>query len=167
MSKYDLKPPKDNIAQDCIDEIRTAIVNNGINASGRTQRSLNFTDTGDKLRVFMDKGGAPPKTLQTGRAGGKVPKGFVGIIAQWIQDKGLKVKLVPYKTDRKHKYTVEERSLNMMAGAIANKIKEVGTGRHLEPRNDIYTPALEKAKARFIERWRKELKEVITNIMIE
>mgnify|MGYP003587074419 CR=1 FL=1 len=167
MSKFDLKPPKDNIAQDCIQEIRRAIVDNGINASGRTQRSFNFTDTGDKLRIFMDKGGAPPKTLQTGRAGGKVPKGFVGIIAQWIKDKGLKVKLVPYKTDRKHKYTVEERSLNMMSGAIANKIKEVGTGRHLEPRDDIYTPALEKAKARFIERWRKELREVVTNIMIE
>ena len=55
----------------------------------------------------------------------------------------------------------------MMAGAIANKIKEIGTGRYLEPRNDIYTPALERAKARFIERWRKEMKEVITNIMIE
>ncbi len=167
MSKYDLKPPTDNIAEDCIQEIRTAIVDNGITASGRTQRSLNFTDTGDKLRIFMDKGGAPPKTLQSGRGGGKVPKGFVGIIAQWIKDKGLNVRLVPYKTDRKHKYTVEERSLNMMAGAIANKIKEIGTKRHLEPRNDIYTPALEKAKARFIERWRKEMKEVVTNIMIE
>lgn len=44
MSKYDLKPPKDNITEDCIQEIRTAIVDNGIRASGRTQRSLNFTD---------------------------------------------------------------------------------------------------------------------------
>ena len=167
MSILDRNIPQDNIGGDCVTEIRQAIVDNKITASGATQMALDFRDNGSQLIIFRSKGGAPIKTLQYGREAGKVPKGFVGIIAQWIIDKGITVKQIPYKTDRPHKYTVEERSRLMLAGAIRHKIITEGTDRHRNNRNDIYTPALEKAKARFIERWRKELKEVVTNIMIE
>jgi hypothetical protein len=167
MSAFDRKPAQDNIGGDCIEEIRTAIISEGLRASGKTQRSLTFTDTGDTLRVFTDGTGAPPKTLQRGREGGKVPKGFVGIIKQWIIDKGLTVQQVPYKTNRAHKYSVEERSLNMASGAIANKIAKEGTERYKQPIDNIYTPALERATERFKQRWLKELKEITINTLLK
>ena len=167
MLNFDRNKPKENIGGECIEEIRKAIIDNKITASGATQRSLNFTDTVYRLVIFREKGGAPIKTLQYGREGGKVPKGFVGIIAQWIIDKGIKPIQIPYKTDRPHKYTVEERSRLMLAGAIAHKIKDVGTDRHRNNRNDIYTPALERAKARFVARWRENMKEVVINTMLK
>ena len=167
MLNFDRNKPKENIGGECVQEIREAILNNKINASGATQRSLNYTDTVYRLVIFREKGGAPISTLQYGREGGKIPKGFVGIIAQWIIDKKIKPTQIPYKTDRQHKYTVEERSRLMLAGAIANKIKEVGTDRHMNNRNDIYTPALERAKERFIARWRENMKEVVINTMLK
>ena len=167
MSVFDLNKQKENIGGDCIDEIRRAIISEGIRASGKTQGSLTFTDTGDTLKIFTDGTGAPPKTLQRGREGGKVPKGFVGIIKQWIIDKGLTVQQIPYKTNRPHKYSVEERSLNMASGAIANKIAKEGTERHKKPIDNIYTPALERATERFKQRWLKELRDITINTLLK
>lgn len=159
--------PKDNIGGDCITEIRQAIIDKGIIASGATNRSLSFSDTGQELTIYAEGKHAPIKTLQTGREAGAVPRGFVGIIRQWIIDKGIKVRLVPYKTNRPHKYSVEERSLLMASGAIAHKIKEEGTERHTNNRDDIYTPALNRAVQRFEGRWAKYMKTTITKTLIK
>ena len=90
-----------------------------------------------------------------------MPSGFNGIIKQWILDKGISVRIVPYLTDRPHKYSVEERSLNLAAGAIATMIAKKGTKRHSEPNEIIYTPAIQKAIERFKERAAAYMKEVI------
>ena len=166
-SNKDLNPPKDNIGGDCISEIRQAIVDNNIRASGRTQLSLTFNDELTHLVIYSDGSGAPISTLQHGRPAGKVPLGFIGIIKQWILVKGITVRQIPYLTDRPHKYTVEERSLNMASGAIANFIRENGTQRFREPRNDIYTPALEKAVERFKQRAAAYMKDVIINTLMK
>jgi hypothetical protein len=79
----------------------------------------------------------------------------------------LTVQQVPYKTNRAHKYSVEERSLNMASGAIANKIAKEGTERYKQPIDNIYTPALERATERFKQRWLKELKEITINTLLK
>ena len=166
-SNRDKNPQKDNIGGDCISEIRQAIIDNNIRASGRTQMSLTFSDEFTRLIIYSDGSGAPISTLQYGRPAGKVPLGFIGIIKQWILVKGITVRQIPYLTDRPHKYTVEERSLNMASGAIANFIKQNGTQRNMEPRNDIYTPALEKAVERFKQRAAAYMKDVIINTLMK
>ena len=160
-SNRDTKPQTDNIGGDAIAEIRQAIIDNKIRASGRTQASLGFEDTLNHLVIYGDGSGAPLSTLQWGRPAGKVPSGFNGIIKQWILDKGISVRIVPYLTDRPHKYSVEERSLNLAAGAIATMIAKKGTKRHSEPNEIIYTPAINKAIERFKERAATYMKEAI------
>ena len=102
------------------------------------------TNGGERFGILSDGSGAPFSTTQHGRSGGQVPAGFHGIIRQWIIDKGIQYAPLPYKRKPsakwQPKYTPEQRGLLATAGAIAHKIKEVGTLRHSEPRDDIYTP---------------------------
>ena len=112
----------------------------GTKASGRTQESMwiESTPTGGRLwgRPYF-------QSVETGRPAGRVPFNFVAIIKQWIIAKGISVKQVAYKTNRPHKYSEQERSLNMTAGAIAHSIETTGTqlfksgGRH-----DIYSDVI-------------------------
>ena len=112
----------------------------GTRASGRTQESMHVVST---TSGGMLVGRKYFQSVETGRPAGRVPFNFVAIIKQWIIDKGLSVKQVAYKTSRQHKYSVQERSLNMAAGAIAHSIEESGTelfksgGRH-----DIYSDVI-------------------------
>lgn len=146
-----------NLAVEAIQMIRDAIVEKGIEASGRTGNSLKGEDTGTRVIVYADGTGAPVSTLQYGRPGGKVPLDFVGIIKQWIIDKGLPVTPLPFSSDnprpKMRKHTEHERGLNKMAGSIAYAIKEKGTVRHRENRDDIYTPAQEYVISEFTKRW--------------
>ncbi len=150
------------IGAKAIQMIRDNINSNNINASGRTANSLKMDATNHSLKIYSDGTGAPPATLQHGREGGKVPYNFAGIIKQWIIDKNIQVTPIPFSTTnpkpRLRKYTEYERGLNKMAGAIAQKIKKEGTERHKNPRNDIYTPALEFVK--------EEFKKMARNVVI-
>jgi len=127
-----------------------------INTTGKTADSIDYEDTTNRFVLFSNRTGAPIATLQTGREGGAVPKGFNGIIKQWILDKGISVKQIPYKREVSDnwqpKYTVEERSLNMAAGAMAHTIAKKGTERYREPRADIYTPVTDFAIKEFKKR---------------
>jgi hypothetical protein len=75
--------------------------------------------------------------------------GFAGIIRQWIIDKGIQTDPIPYKraaTARwQPKYTADERGLMAAAGAIAEKIRKVGTDRNASPNLNVYTKAVDKA----------------------
>lgn len=113
--------------------IKNNIITTGRNASGRTISSLHVVANSASGQLF---GRSPFGTLETGRKGGRVPGGFVGIIKQWIADKGLQVNPEPYserylKSCQARgvtpKYTPEERGLNSLAGAIAQTIKAKGT----------------------------------------
>ena len=133
-----------------------------INASGRTSESIIVEkyDGGVRL-VSRGKNIAPFETTEIGREAGKVPQGFTSIIKQWILIKPLSVKQVPYvrkmSENWKPKYSVEERSLNMAAGAIAFSIKNTGTGRHKQNRNDIYSDVVKET----VPEIKKEISTVI------
>ena len=133
------------------------------NASGKTSKSFNYRDDYNRFTLFSDGSGAPIETLQCGSKPSSFPDGFVGIIAQWIIDKGLTVRQVPYKTDRPHKYTVEQRSLNLMAGAIAHSIVESGTERYRKPSTDLYTPVQEYV----IDQMKKRGREIIIKDLLK
>lgn len=63
-------------------------LNTGQRASGRTERSLRFEFTEDTGILY---GRQAFGVLETGRSGGKVPKGFYQVILQWVKDKGIQV----------------------------------------------------------------------------
>ena len=134
----------------------------GINASGRTSESIIVEkyDGGVRL-VSRGTNIAPFETTEIGRGAGKVPQGFASIIKQWILIKPLSVKQVPYvrkmSENWKPKYSVEERSLNMAAGAIAFSIKNTGTERHKQNRNDIYSDVVKET----VPEIKKEISTVI------
>lgn len=96
-------------------------------ASGRTIASMQveITDDGGILWGRQAFG-----TLETGRKGGKVPKGFYHIILQWVKDKGLDAQVDNPKT---------------FAYFVAKKIAKEGTELYRTGgRNDIYTPEIER-----------------------
>lgn len=121
--------------------LRDKIVNNmreaGEVASGRTIASMRVTTSADGGTLW---GRAFFGVLETGRRAGKIPKGFRGIILQWMRDKGLHGDPIPYKTDKPHKYTPQERGDMAMAGGIVWNIQHLGS--HLfraGGRADIYS----------------------------
>ena len=139
------------ILEQAKEQIKLNLDVENINASKRTSDSLQVVeyDGGVKL-VIGGEDTAPLSTLEIGRPGGAVPFNFTEIIKQWIIDKGLSTNPIPYvrqPSDRwQPKYTPEERGLNAAAGAIVQKIKTIGTDRHIQPRNDIYSNIVEKTK---------------------
>lgn len=146
------------ILEDAALRIKQNIQKKGITASGRTEKSIKVVERGGKIQLIKEDGrNAPIETLEIGRPGGAVPKGFNQIILEWIKDKGVQVDLIPYKTNRPHKYTVQERSERLAAGAIAYTIRESGTGRHRTPRNDVYSNVVEET----ILKLRKEIKDAV------
>lgn len=116
-----------------------AMADFGRNASGRSVGSLTIAVSGNVGTLYGSKSFL---AMERGRKGGKVPKGFVGIIKQWIIDKGISVAPIPAKR-RNTKYTPHERGLNSFAGAIAHKIMTDGTKLYRDGQfNDIFTTAV-------------------------
>ncbi len=116
------------------DEIRANMESQRINASGRTSASIKVEEYDKGLRlVGGGQGAAPVPTLEFGREGGKVPRGFYGIIRQWARDKGL--------------VFATERERNTFAHFVARKIAREGTRRH-EQHADVYSTPVEDAKER-------------------
>ena len=137
-------PKKEDIGGDCVNEIRQAITDAKISASGRTAASLNYKDDWSHLTIYGDRSGAPIASLQSGNKPQKVD---VGVIKQWAIDKGITFS--------------SEKELNSFSYLTAKKIEREGTQRFKEPRNDIYTPALEKAVERFKQRAAAYMQNVI------
>lgn len=109
------------------DAIRANMKAKNINASGRTSASLRVVrDFGSVALVIGGTGErtAPLETLEVGRPGGAVPKGFYQIIKEWSRDKGITF--------------ANERQRSTFAYFTAKKIKEEGTVRHHAP-VDVYT----------------------------
>lgn len=111
---------------------------NGQNASGKTIASLRVEQPTEDETILW--GHRPFGVLETGRRAGKIPYGFAGIIRQWMKDKGLRGKPLPYKTNRRHKYTPQERGDMSMASAIAHTIATKGSKLHRTGgRADVYS----------------------------
>lgn len=114
--------------QDLQTRITDNIVKKGRNASGRTIESMHI-DKGDKsITLFGRKAFG---TLETGRGPGNVPKGFYGIIKQWVIDKGLS-----FSTDRER---------NSFAYLVSRKIANEGTKLYRNGGDaDIYSKEIPK-----------------------
>lgn len=130
------------IMREEVERARQLIINhiriNGQNASGRTIASLKVEQPSEDETILW--GHKPFGVLETGRRAGKIPYGFRSIIRQWMKDKGLHGRPIPYKTDRTHKYTPQERGDMSMAGAIAHTIATKGSKLHRTGgRADVYS----------------------------
>lgn len=133
-----------------LNELRRRIIEHHISAgqkaSGRTANSLHVEVNDDAGTLYGRKAFG---VLETGRKAGPVPKSFVGVIRQWIIDKGIPYKPIPYvlvPSERwTPKYTPEERGLRSLAGAIAYKIRKEGTVLfRAGGRDDIYSQEIPK-----------------------
>lgn len=75
-----------------LNSLKQRIIDNhlkaGQKASGRTIASLRVEMGDDEGTLFGRKAFG---TLETGRRGGRVPKGFYQIILEWVKDKGISV----------------------------------------------------------------------------
>lgn len=140
-------------------KIAANIESKGLKASGKTAASMRIvsTETGGQLvgRPYF-------QSLELGRPAGRVPYNFNAIIRQWIIDKGISVRQIPYVRQPSArwspKYSVEERSLRAAAGAIAHTIATRGTLLYRQGgRSDIYTPVIDEE----LERLEQEIGEII------
>lgn len=113
-------------------EISQEITAKGLRASGRTQESLHVEQNGNTISLFGREffatleNGASPWDGHTGRR--CTAAQFRGIIAQWIEDKGLIVD-----------------NIKSASFLIARSIMQKGTLTYSNPREDIYTPAVTRA----------------------
>lgn len=124
---------------------------NGQNASGKTVKSLKVEQVAEDEVVIL--GHSPFGVLETGRRSGKIPYGFRGIILQWMKDKGIHGTPMPYKTDRPHKFTPEQRGDMSMAGAISRAISTKGSKLHRDGgRADVYSNVIPETMQRLGER---------------
>lgn len=114
-------------------EIQANMESEGVNASGRTSKSLRVVNYKDGVMLVASAGDrAPMRTLEKGREGGEVPRGFYYIIKQWTRDKGLTFS--------------SERERGTFAYFLSRKIAREGTDRHKNNIN-VYTNEVDKARA--------------------
>ena len=129
------------------DEIVANMAAKGVNASGRTARGFAVEEYEEGLRIVLrhdetaqvecqprgmgsvEVGTAPLSTLEIGREGGKVPKGFYYILKQWTRDKGI-----PF---------AKESERQTFAYFLARRIARQGTRRNEIP-EDVYSSVTKK-----------------------
>lgn len=137
------------------DDIRDNLASTGTNASGRTSASLKITIDGNTATLW----GRPAfGTVETGRRGGRVPKGFRHIIYQWMQDKGVHATITGNRS---------QQSADMsMAYLIARKIQREGSKLYRQGgRSDIYSNVLPTTIERIEETLNREFIFTINSIL--
>lgn len=125
------------VVQEELDVLRKKIIDNhlraGQKASGRTINSLRVDVDDEGGTLFGRKAFG---TLETGRRGGKVPKGFYQIILQWVKDKGINVE-----------------KPKTFAYFVARKIAREGTKLYRQGgRDDIYSNEIPKTQESILNR---------------
>lgn len=130
-------------------EIRSEMESNGINASHRTERALGVYRYDGGVRLVIGSGEvAPLETLEVGRPGGRVPKGFYQIIKQWSWDKGIAF--------------ASEKERSTFAYFLSRKIAREGTLRNKQP-EDVYSSATRVAVRDLRILLRQNYEKIITN----
>lgn len=133
-------------------------------ASGRTGDSMHVDVSENEGTLF---GRVAFGTLETGRAAGAVPNNFQAIIRQWMSDKGIKANPIPYKTNRQHKYTEQERGDMALSYLIARKIRNEGTKLFRQGgRADIYSNVVPSVRERILQRLVGIMKVEVDSIKI-
>lgn len=108
-------------------DVQARLESEGINATGNTSRSFRVDRYDGGVRLVMggtDEKTAPLATLEVGRPGGPVPKGFTQILYEWSIAKGI-----PFDKDSRR------RSFAFLLG---RRIQREGTLRNMQP-VDVYT----------------------------
>lgn len=120
------------ILETCKGKIQSNMASHNINASGRTSKSLQVERYAGGVRL-ISKGEnvAPFETVQFGRPGGRVPRGFYYILKEWSREKGLTFS--------------KESERSTFAYFLSRKIAREGTQRHRTPDEQVYTPAITEA----------------------
>lgn len=170
MTEDDVKAGVIAILLQARDDIRANMSQRGVNASGRTSASIRVRETDTGFALVGGGGGvhivsgqprgedvtagdtAPIPTLEVGRPGGRVPRGFYYILKQWTRDKGLAF--------------AKESERQTFAYVLAKKIARSGTRRHVAPVDVFSTPAKNAAKniqSDMSLRVATEIKKVLTN----
>lgn len=165
--EWDGKKPQEILDEE-LEKARVAIIHNiresGQWASGRTGTSMRVETTDDTGTLYGRKAFG---TLETGRKGGRVPRLFNAIIYQWMMDKGIHGRPLPYKIQGNHKYSPQERGDRAMAGAIAYTIRKKGTRLYREGgRDDVYTPVVRATIRRITDRFAGLVEAMIENIRL-
>lgn len=134
-------------------EIQSSMDSAGVNASGRTRASIRVReiDGGTLQLVGGGQNAAPVPTLEVGRAGGNVPKGFSEILLQWSRDKGLN-----FETESRRK---------SFAYLLARKIAREGTQRHKQ-NEDIYSTIAQRAADDIAEIIKEQLASVVVGACV-
>lgn len=124
----DLRGEIVNILEQTRQNILANMSSKRINASGRSAGSFGVRVEGNSRYVLFKAEGlsAPLTTLEVGRPGGPVPRGFYYIIRQWTKDKGLVFN------------TESERGT--FAYFVARKIAREGTARYTKNVDVYNTP---------------------------
>lgn len=135
-----------DIIQEELEKLRLRIIANMQNAgqvaSGRTIRSMHTEVNGNEGTLY----GRPFfSTLENGRRAGAVPADFEDIIYEWMINKGINATPIPYKTNKPHKYSPQERANRGMAYCIARKIRLHGSALYRAGgRKDIYSNEIQE-----------------------
>lgn len=156
MAEVNLDTVKAQVLQrltQAVTEIQASMDSAGVNASGRTRASIRVREIegGTLQLVGGSKGTAPVPTLEVGRAGGDVPKGFSEILLQWSRDKGLN-----FETESKRK---------SFAYLLARKIAREGTQRHKQ-NEDIYSTIARRAADDIAEIIKGQLASVVVGACV-
>lgn len=107
------------------EDIQARMEAENINASGRSSASWRVVRYANGVRlVYGNAETAPLETLEIGRPGGNVPKGFTDILVQWSRDKGI-----PFDSEGKRR---------SFAYLLGRRIQREGTLRHMA-HVDVYT----------------------------
>ena len=120
-----------------MENLRKKIIENhiraGQKASGKTIASMRI-DVDEQGGILF--GRKAFGTLETGRKGGRVPKGFYHIILQWVKDKGIQVE-----------------KPKTFAYFVSRKIAREGTSLYRSGgRDDIYSNEIPKTTERILKR---------------
>jgi len=144
-------PDQKTILKSELESLRDRIIQNhiaaGQKASGKTIQSLLVDVTEDQGELT---GRGFFAVLETGRKGGKVPKGFQAIILKWAKDKGISID-----------------NPKSFAFLVARKIAREGTLLHRTGgRTDIYSREIPKTIENVLRRLGDDQVTEIMNIFI-
>ena len=145
------------------DEIRANMQSQGVNASGRTSASMRVYAYDGGLQLIGGTNGthqidggvygsdtAPVPTLEVGRSGGGVPKGFYQIIREWSREKGLSFG--------------SEAERSTFAYFVARKIAREGTRRNKQ-HVDVYSTPVKNAVASIGEVFKSHVQSALAAVV--
>jgi hypothetical protein len=135
----------EKITAECITDIQKRMKDTKTNASGNTSAGIYSEVSSYQIQIFSNRGGF--SNVEAGQYPGKRPKNFREIMKQWIIDKGLTIKPMPYSSKYKGFKmfsSAQDRGLHYAAGAMAYTNAKKGSRLYRSGgRSDVFSPSVE------------------------